>query len=106
MSAPPITDKGVWQIGRPGCYSEGAARQIIFKMIAMRRGNFPPMCDNARQGARRRRPVEPALILREASTPDARYREQGARYRADDRDEPVAGEPRCHRLGPRASTSC
>ena len=39
-------------------------------MTAMRRGDFPPMCDNARQGARRRRSVEPALkLLSEASTP-------------------------------------
>src|SRR5262245_8101646 len=29
-----------------------------------------------------------------------RYREQRAPYRADDRDQPVAGESRCHRLGP------
>src|SRR6202163_1938543 len=29
----------------------------------MRRGNFPPMCDNARQGTRHRRSVEPALKL-------------------------------------------
>jgi hypothetical protein len=49
-------------------------RQIIFKMTAMRRSDFPPMCDNARQGARHRRSVEPALkLLWEASTPDERH---------------------------------
>jgi hypothetical protein len=31
--------------------------------------------------------------------------EQRAPYRADDRDQPVAGESRCHRRS-RASTSC
>src|SRR4029077_17853872 len=73
MSAPPdyrqgsLADRAAW------LSFEGAARQIIFKMPAMRRGDFPPMCDNARQGARHRRSVEPALILWEASTPDERH---------------------------------
>jgi hypothetical protein len=54
MARPDAAGK-VWQIGRPCCHFEGAARQIIFKITAMRRGDFPPMCDNARQGARIRR---------------------------------------------------
>src|SRR5437870_7341076 len=73
VRSPRLSMRRVWQIGRPGCHFEGAARQIIFKMTAMRRGDFPPMCDNARQGARHRRSVEPALILWEASTPDERH---------------------------------
>src|ERR1700736_3391186 len=43
-------------------------------MTAMRRSDLPPMCDNARRGARHRRSVEPApKLLWEASTPDERH---------------------------------
>jgi hypothetical protein len=51
-----------------------SVRQSFFKKTAMRRGDFPPMCDNAAPRARHRRSVEPALkLLWEASTPDERH---------------------------------
>src|ERR1700745_1150802 len=54
---------------------------------------FSPRQPQQRRGARRVGRVQELPRL-------PRCREQRARYRADDRDEPVAGEPRCHRLGP------
>src|SRR3954451_3578576 len=54
---------------------------------------FSPRQPEQRRGARRLGRVQKLPRLHGC-------REQGARYRADDRDEPGAGEPRCHRLGP------
>src|SRR5215471_12409680 len=48
---------------RHGVLIRFPARQSFFKKTAMRRGDFPPMCDNAAPRARHRRSVEPALKL-------------------------------------------
>jgi hypothetical protein len=52
---------------------EGAARQIIFKMTAMRRGDFPPMCDNARARA----PVTAGRLKRRRRLSPSRRRSPG-----------------------------
>src|ERR1051326_7018023 len=54
---------------------------------------FSPWQPQQRRGARRVGRVQELPRL-------SRRRERRARYPADDRDQPVAGEPRRHRLGP------
>src|SRR5246500_3442443 len=89
------------------------AYQICFALDAGARGIVVPMVNtSAEAGGRRARlplfsPRQPQQrrgarrVGRVQELPRLpRYREQRARYRADDRDQPVAGESRCHRLGP------
>ena len=89
------------------------AYQICFALDAGARGIVVPMVNTraeaeaavracryypARQPQQRRGTRRVGRVQELPRLP--RYREQRARYRADDRDEPVAGESRCHRLGP------
>src|SRR5439155_4103638 len=89
------------------------AYQICFALDAGARGIVVPMVNTSAEAeaARARLPLfSPRQPQQRRSARRGgrvqelprlpRYRRQRARYRADDRDEPVAGEPRCHRLGP------
>ena len=85
------------------CFAlDAGARGIVVPMVntqaeaeaAVRACRYHPLGNTQqRRGARRVGRVQELPRL-------PRCREQRAPYRADDRDEPVAGEPRGHRLGP------